>query len=272
MKSYLIVAVFALLSFVASAKKDYNTLYIKSTDMALKKVSGGYFMSQEITNGQYLAFLTDLAAQGKNEEVLHYTPDSTLWNQELSYGAPMVEHYFRHPAYSGYPLVAITKEGANAYCAWLTDKVRKEEKLNLPNALCALPSETEWITASAPFMENPYPWYGPYAYNEDGMMLCNVKLNKVDKNDFIPYQTIGTAAITTPPVAFYPNKFGLYNVIGNVAEITSEGYVKGGSWGNTFDECDVTKRQNYTLPNVHVGFRVMLKQDGIAVSYHLPAN
>jgi formylglycine-generating enzyme required for sulfatase activity len=271
MRSYLMIAVLALLPFLAFAKKD-NCISVKSVDIIFQQVFGGYYISQEITNGQYLAFLIDLANQGRALEAVRFLPDSTQWVAELAYNEPMVEHYFRHPAYSGYPVVNITKEGADAYCAWLTEMVKKDEKLNLPNATCSLPTEAKWITASAPFMENPYPWYGPYAYNEKGQMLCNIKVNRVDKNAFLQYQGIGSVAFTTTPESFYPNKYGLYNVIGNVAEITSEGYVKGGSWGNTFDECAVTKRQDYTLPNAHVGFRVMLKKEPVAVSYFKGGN
>jgi len=267
MRNCLFIAVLALLPFLAFAKKD-NSISVKSVDITFQQVSGSYYMSQEITNGQYLAFLIDLANKGRVAEAARLVPDSTQWVAELAYNEPMVQHYFRHPAYSGYPVVNITKEGAEAYCAWLTEQVRREEKLNLPNATCSLPTEAEWITASAPFMENPYPWYGPYAYNEQGEMLCNVKVKRVDNNAFLQYQGIGSVALTTPPQSYYPNRYGLYNVIGNVAEITSEGYIKGGSWGNTFDECDVTKRQDYTLPSAHVGFRVMLKKEPVAVSYH----
>ncbi len=272
MKSYLVVSVLVLMSLVASAKKDYNTIYIKSTSMTLKKVPGSFFMSQEITNGQYLAFITDLVEQGRMDEANRYLPDSSQWRNESIYNEPLVVHYFRHPAYRDFPLVAVTKEGAEAYCAWLTEKVRADGKLNLPDATCSLPSEAEWITASAPFMENPYPWYGPYAYNEEGFMLCNIIMKPINDNAYYSRLEETKVSITATAESFYPNKFGLYNVIGNVAEITSEGYVKGGSWGNTFDECAVTKRQDYTLPSAYVGFRVLLRLDAVVLSQNQSGN
>lgn len=265
MRSYTVWFVLILMSFTALAKKDHSTLYIKSTDVTLKKV-GGFYMSQEITNGQYLAFIWDLTEQGRTDEATQYLPDSTQWGSVLKYNEPLIEYYFRHHAYRDFPLVGVTKEAAEAYCAWLTDKVRKDDKLNLPDAICALPSEDEWITASAPFMENPYPWYGPYAYNEEGYMLCNITIKPISYNAFMSRKEETNVSITAMVESFYPNKFGLYNVIGNVAEITSEGYIKGGSWGNTFDECDVTKRQNFTLPSAYVGFRVMLKTHNATAS------
>lgn len=267
MKSSLLVFAFSLLSVVSFAKKDKDCIQVQNPDIAFYKVTYNQYMSQEITNGQYRAFLDDLVAQGRGTEAQLYTPDSLQWQTVLIYNGPMVQYYFRHPAYSNYPVVAITKEGAAAYCAWLTDKLKKNEKLGLANAECLLPTETEWVTASAPFVDNPYPWYGPYPYNEQGEMLCNVRVKPIVLNSQLQAgDHNGDVAITTGPTSYYPNKYGLYNMIGNVAEITSEGYVKGGSWGNTFDECDVTKRQDFTLPSVYVGFRVMLKKDATLVT------
>ncbi|CAN5333187.1 hypothetical protein BH09BAC1_BH09BAC1_08050 [soil metagenome] len=265
MKIFTMVLLCVLLSWGAMAKKD-GTINIKSLDITLVAVPQGLYMSQEITNGQYLAFLQDLIKQGRVVEAARLLPDSTQWQKEIAYCEPMVSHYFRHPAYADFPLVAITLEGANAFCAWLTEIVKKDGKLNLPNALCALPTENEWLIASAPFYDNPYPWYGPYAYNEKGEVLCNVKISRIDADVFRQYQGIGSVALTTGPESYYPNKYGLYNMIGNVAELTSEGYIKGGGWSNTIDECAVTKRQDFTLPNANVGFRVVLRPNGNIVS------
>ena len=43
---------------------------------------------------------------------------------------------------------------------------------------------------------------------------------------------------------------------GNVAEMTLDGYLKGGSWYDPAEECRVSKRQLYQTP-IHEGFRVI---------------
>ncbi len=258
MKSFTFLLLSVLLSFGVMAKKD-DAIHIKSLDLNLQRVPGGLYMSQEITNGQYLAFLNDLIKQGRAEDALKYTPDTLSWRSALTYGNPLVEYYFRHPAYHNFPVVGIDVAQANAFCAWLTKQVKADPKLNLPNALCILPSENEWISASAPFLDNPYPWYGPYAYDEKGDMLCNVKVERIDENAFLKNEGIGSIWLTAQIESYYPNKFGLYNIIGKVAELTSEGYIKGGSWDNTIDECAITKRQEFELPSPYVGFRVLLR-------------
>jgi formylglycine-generating enzyme len=44
----------------------------------------------------------------------------------LAYNEPYVENYFRHPAYSEYPVVGVTWEQADAYCKWRTDRVNEQ--------------------------------------------------------------------------------------------------------------------------------------------------
>ena len=44
---------------------------------------------------------------------------------QYAFNEPMKEHYFSHPAYDNYPVVAISREGAELYCKWLTKEANK---------------------------------------------------------------------------------------------------------------------------------------------------
>jgi len=52
-------------------------------------------------------------------------PDTTVWREELAYNEPYLEYYYRHPAYSFYPVVGVTWQQAMNYCQWRTDRVNE---------------------------------------------------------------------------------------------------------------------------------------------------
>ncbi|MDO7886695.1 formylglycine-generating enzyme family protein [Hymenobacter cheonanensis] len=53
-----------------------------------------------------------------------------------------------------------------------------------------------------------------------------------------------------------PNKYGLFNMIGNVAELTAKrGIAKGGSFKQSIKECAVQANFSYTQPQPWLGFR-----------------
>ncbi len=52
-------------------------------------------------------------------------PDTLVWRNKLAYNEPLVEYYFRHPAYRNYPVVGVTWIQAGDYCAWRTDRVNE---------------------------------------------------------------------------------------------------------------------------------------------------
>lgn len=57
-------------------------------------------------------------------------PDTLVWREELGYNEPYLMNYFRHPAYSKYPVVGVSWEQAEAYCKWRTDRVNEQILIN----------------------------------------------------------------------------------------------------------------------------------------------
>jgi gliding motility-associated lipoprotein GldJ len=52
-------------------------------------------------------------------------PDEKVWLDELSANEPLVETYFRHPAYDQYPVVGVSWDQTQEYCKWRTDRVNE---------------------------------------------------------------------------------------------------------------------------------------------------
>ena len=62
--------------------------------------------------------------------------------------------------------------------------------------------------------------------------------------------------VTAPVKSYDKSLFGIYNMVGNVAEMVNEkGISKGGGWKNTLEECRIGNDIVYTKPSAVLGFR-----------------
>ncbi len=123
-----------------------------------------------------------------------------------------------------------------------------------------IPTAEEWMTFSSPLPGHRLPWYGSFPYQADqkgefDQALANVKVLDYRSQKF-NYSFDG--ALYTYKIGSYPSiNLELHDIIGNVAELTSDNKIKGGSWDNTLPECYIDLDQNYHLPDPRVGFRVI---------------
>jgi sulfatase modifying factor 1 len=102
--------------------RDWNNIPRRVTVMSF------YMDETEVSNidyREYLFWLKRVFGETYPEVVLNATPDTLVWRDELSYNEPMVETYFRHPAYDDYPVVGVNWTQANEYCKWRTDRVNE---------------------------------------------------------------------------------------------------------------------------------------------------
>ena len=149
-------------------------------------------------------------------------PDTLCWISDFSYSynEPMAVMYFWHVAFDNYPVVGVNWNQARAFCRWRT------ELLN--NALASqkdpfvhnyrLPTEYEWEWAArGGLSNNKYPWGGPYTRNNQGCFLANFKPLRGNYADDGGVRTVRTAT-------YEPNDYGLYDMVGNVAEWTISAY------------------------------------------------
>ena len=103
-------------------------------------VSSFFMDKYEVTNigwREYLEWNIFVFGNTKPELIKAIMPDTTVWRNEMAYNEPYEEYYFRHPAYSFYPVVGVSWEQAMAYCQWRTDRVN--EHILVTNKYIELP-------------------------------------------------------------------------------------------------------------------------------------
>jgi gliding motility-associated lipoprotein GldJ len=93
-----------------------------------QSVSSFYMDETEIKNvdwREYVYWLARIYGANYPQVWEKALPDTLAWRDELAYTEPYVELYYRHPAYSFYPVVGVTWLQATDYCVWRTDRVNE---------------------------------------------------------------------------------------------------------------------------------------------------
>lgn len=238
-----------------------------------------YYMSMtEVTNGQYMEFVSDMMARGEQSVLSEIRVDSSQWKWPHQYSEPVLafpDLYHRHPAYRDYPVVNISRKGAELFCAWLTEKYNAHPSKKTGKLRFRLPTEQEWCyAAQAGNHDNVFAWNGPFERNHYGMLMANFR--RISQSN-IQYDSTGQLVykgeitgqhyafedsrdVTAPVISYWPNAWGLYNMSGNVAEMVSTGSARGGSWRTPLYYLQVLVPDPWGYgdqPNPYTGFRVV---------------
>lgn len=250
--------------YVPSGTFDYNGKQVS--------VQAFYIGVGEVTNFEYRTFLFDLIMQGKKDEFLKAKPDQSKWNTYSMYNLRYFqENYFSDKKYNNYPVVNLSREGAELYCKWLSEEVRKyvgdEKEANYNDV--RLPLRVEWVkAASNEGKQLPYPWNGPYIRHSTGAFQGNFVWGKTDSITARAYKadTLKIHDILAPTKSFWPNALGLYNMSGNAAEMVYEDINRtepgtaGGGWRSWPEEVKIYGEDKYkgvVDPKPTIGFRVV---------------
>ena len=163
---------------------------------------------------------------------------------------------------SSMPITGITIDQAQSFCNWLTDKYSRDDlyaELEL-NFRLPTPQEMETLLqdtfADWKPEEDNYQAYqrglnshGCAIYNHYHNSWCDNNLNMKFRYGYKVPMQVGL---------FFPDMNGLYDLMGNVAELTSEnGIAKGGSCIDPASECQPNAVKSYNGPQPWLGFRVV---------------
>ncbi len=157
---------------------------------------------------------------------VHVYPDTLTWIRDFTYSfnEPWATRYFWHPGFDEYPVVGVTWQQAMAFCNWRT-KIQTDYLTSKRQATLQayrLPTEVEWEYAARGEKDfSMYPWGGYYTRGKNGVFLANFKPLRGNY--------VEDGGISTMKVGSYePNKYGLYDMSGNVAEWTETAYDEAG--------------------------------------------
>lgn len=159
-----------------------------------------------------------------NTYIVNVYPDTTCWVNDFpnANNEAYMKLYFSSPTYNDYPVVGVTWEQAEAFCAWRTEFLMKGLG---PQARYIqryrLPTEIEWEYAARGKEGNLFPWEGGESKNEKGCFFANFK---PDKGNY----TEDGNLITSRVGIYGANSNGLFDMAGNVAEWTNTVYTEAG--------------------------------------------
>jgi formylglycine-generating enzyme len=266
-------------------QSDSDVPYPNLTRSRVIKVDSFYIFNHEVTNGEYQAFIQDI----KSKDTTYYKqllPDTLVWRDRYSYSEPMVDYYFRHPAYRNCPVLGISYDQAESYCKWLTAKYMNEGKRKFKHVEFQLPTIAEWTYAAKGGLDlSKFPWKGNSMQNKDGNWMAKFRVIPQDGigYEIIPVQKLDgkiehrkilTASgwfgandmdhwIVAPVKSYPANGYGLFDMAGNVEEyVLEKGVTKGGSWKDTGYYLNIQVEEPYdstSFTSSERGFRFVMK-------------
>ncbi|MEQ1585054.1 MAG: SUMF1/EgtB/PvdO family nonheme iron enzyme [Cyclobacteriaceae bacterium] len=168
---------------------------------------------------------------------------------------------FRLPTIEEYQIAAASIKNPTS---WSIDEQMVEVKLYPSGKEFGKDFELKKVSAGDPDLL--YPWFRVYNYrnsarNNKGCYLGNFKTPDNEKPCMPERMTSADGWMMMGPVeTYFPNDIGLYDVVGNVAEMTSEkGKACGGSWNHPPEESTIKSVNLYDGPDAAIGFRVFME-------------
>lgn len=259
-------------------KSGYTSipLGIAYTDGKETAVDAFYISKGEVTNFQYQEFLSYLKVNNDLEKLAICKVDSANWSTKTWINKGMEEHYHKHPAYQNYPVVNISHEAAELYCAFVSESLSKRFGISIE---LRLPKYEEYIRAARGDNQTcKYAWNSSSTRNDKGQILgnfarigeeCvarNVETGKLEVNlaGINTSSDVSQMDVLAPSISYWPNTMGVYNLCGNAAEMLfQKGTAVGGSWYDTGFDTRIESKKSFLGPDKTVGFRVVFNYSSI---------
>jgi len=160
------------------------------------------------------------------EEFVKEVPDAKERGEEFRPDSYLQDDVWRNPGYDqqpDFPVVGVSWLQAQAFCKWLTGKERAAGVIG-PRDEYRLPTDAEWTAAAG---SGPYPWghdwppppkSGNFA-DETWAHAIGYKFGFPDMQGYNDGY-----AMVAPVGSFTPNRFGLFDMAGNVMQWCQDKY------------------------------------------------
>jgi formylglycine-generating enzyme required for sulfatase activity len=262
-----------LIKQIIKLDHDYYTDVLHGEmELEGEKVSLDKFIANrlEVSVINYKTFLFDLIIQKRFDEFHLYKPKRETWGLDSAFYNFHVHDYLIHPAHNNRPILNISIDGAEAFCKWLFEETKKSDFKNRTASLKAIriPTYEEWMFLAT-----------NKGALDNGKTVIELQ-RKIDADSTIdfcdnfssgrnPDKSIRDKFIFTGPViSCTPSESGLYNILGNAAEMVKyqdgEYGSKGGSWSSSALDLDFYAKDDSkgdVQPNAEIGFRFVLEWD-----------
>jgi formylglycine-generating enzyme required for sulfatase activity len=227
----------------------------------------------DVTVAQFAAFVADsgckTAAETEGWAYGAWNTSSNAWDKfaGASWRAP------GFPQTSQDPVVDVTWGDAIAFCRWLSEKDGRTYRLS---------TEAEWEYACRAGTQTAYFW-GDDPSAGQGFANCLDQTAKERFTLFPPFDWSDGFVYTSPVATFRPNKWGLYDMLGNVLQwcgdyfadypaepvsdpapaVGKQRNLRGGAfiYGPKHCRCAFRGRNDPNFRNFYIGFRVV-RSDG----------
>lgn len=222
-----------------------------------------YVDETEVANVHWREWIQAYLLYAKKDTASYnrFLPDTLVWENDNKFS--LHESYFRHPSFNMSPVVGISYEQAVEYCKWRTYMVNlnlylraKKIKHFNPDStyqfpihfIYRLPTVEEWELVAKSGIDSSSNSFKKWKNHAASFFHTKETFERVD--------SINNAIRPANIEAYFQNKYGIYNLIGNVAELTSiKGIAKGGSFVHSLNESTYFEQQTYSKPEKWLGFR-----------------
>lgn len=211
--------------------------------------------------------------------------DYELFIQETKAKPPKTPDFPQNP---NHPIIYVSRDEATAFCKWLTKREREAERISLSHTY-RLPTDVEWSRMAGLDFEigdspaqrdanktSIQPW-GTDWPPPDGFAnyadISAASLAGTESDRIITGYEDGFPR-TAPVGSYEPNKYGLFDISGNIQEWVAEdissstdsplGVVRGGGWNSYLEENLLIGWRNPVPSGFHgsyYGFRIVLSRD-----------